>query len=77
MQEVFEKIIEKLKEETYDMEICEEQTGKSGPYFVDVPYKMIKLDDAINIVKQAAGEYNNGWIPVSKGLPEEYQLKGE
>ena len=29
---------------------------------------------AIEIVKQEAEQYNNGWIPCSERLPEEYKL---
>lgn len=51
MQEVFEKIIEKQKGiETHCLEMNDWQ-GQSA------------IVDAIEIVKQAATEYNNGWIP--------------
>ena len=71
MPKAFEKIIERLEEETYDMEICEEQFDMNGPYFKDVPYKMVKMDDVKEIVKQVAEEYSNdGWIPCSERLPE-------
>lgn len=70
MQEVFEKIIERLKENIHDMEICEETKLYSG-VFVDTPYKMVKLQDVIEIVKQTYAEYNNGWILCSDRLPEE------
>ena len=72
MQKAFEKIVERLEEETYDMEICEEQFDMNSPYFMDVPYKMVKMDDVKEIVKQVAEEYksNDGWIPCSERLPE-------
>lgn len=59
MQEVFEKIIEKLEEK---------RKGYLSTYVQGI-------DDAIEIVKQAAEEYNNGWIPCTDRLPtpEEYQ----
>lgn len=54
MQEVFEKIIEKIGDYLFEKYCIEADT---------------KIDD---IVKQAAAEYNNGWIPCSSGkLPEE------
>lgn len=66
----FEKIKERLEEETYDMEICEEQLDANSPYFIDVPYKMVKLEDALSIVSEVEAEYGNGWIPCSERLPE-------
>lgn len=72
MQRAFDLIVERLEEETYDMEICEEQFDMNRPYFKDVPYKMVKIDDVKKIVNQVAEEYGDGWIPVSSGkLPEE------
>ena len=74
MQEVFEKIKEKINEY---MEIVYEcslddvigfQTNHSdskASYIVEGFY------EAYEIIKQVAEEYNNGWIPVSKRLPEE------
>ena len=52
MQEAFEKIIEKL--ETYSDADEAEQYGM-------IP--VIELNRAIEIVKQEAEKYNNGWIP--------------
>lgn len=57
MKEAFEKIKERLEEETYDMEICEEQFDANSPYFIDVPYKMVKLEDALSIVSEVEAEY--------------------
>ena len=59
MKEVFEKIIEKL--ETYSDADEAEQYGT-------IP--VIELDRAIEIVKQEAEQYNNGWIPCSERLPD-------
>ena len=56
MQKAFERIIERLEEETYDMEICEEQFDMNSPYFKDVPYKMVKMDDVKKIVNKVAEE---------------------
>lgn len=56
MQEVFEKIIEKIKEHGRTM------------------MPVIPIDESIEIVKQAAAEYNNGWIPCNERLPEEMEL---
>ena len=61
MQEVFEKIIRKLKEKR--------KSNPSMMFEADCWRKGV--NDAIEIVKQAAERYNNGWIPVSEKLPEE------
>lgn len=60
MNKEFEKIIEKLEEE------------KSGltEWAEDEAFKLA-IDKAIEIVKQEAEKYNNGWIPCSERLPEE------
>lgn len=54
MQEVFEKIIEKLKEHI---------DHSSGIY--NSGYNE-GIADAIEIVNQVAAEYNNGWIPADE-----------
>ena len=71
MQEVFEKIIMQLgirveKSEKKEMD---------AKYFEDAQiYKgeRIAFGDAIEIVKQEAEKYNNGWIPCSERMPEKY-----
>lgn len=55
MQEVFEKVKERLHKE--DLEFMQQ---------ADV----MQCIDAV--IEQAAGEYNNGWIPVRERLPEEH-----
>lgn len=68
MQEVFEKIIEKLKSESHWTESTFDEDG----YCNDDSEEVVYLYNAIEIVKQEAEEYNNGWIPCSSGrLPEE------
>ena len=81
MQEVFEKIIEKLEElkkaeierdDLRDEEGCGDgeeiyEDGKSQGRFEQV----VRI---IEIVKQEAEKYNNGWIPCSDRLPEEYTV---
>ena len=81
MKEFIEKLISRLEEESYDMEICEEQFDMNRPYFKDVPYKMLKLEDVKTIISQFAEEYvpdtnvgnKDGWIPVKERLPEDKQ----
>lgn len=59
MQEVFEKIIGKLEEKR--------KSNPSMMFEADCWRKGV--NDAIEIVKQAAEQYNNGWIPCSVELP--------
>ena len=58
MQEVFEKIIEKLKEKII------------SPYFA-ANAEYVTYKNVVKTVKQTAEEYNNGWIPCSERLPDE------
>ena len=59
MQEVFSKIIERL-------ESVEKVFIRGNSHNVAAGIRR-----AIEIVKQTAEEYNNGWIPVSVRLPDE------
>ena len=61
MQEVFEKIIEKL----------EEQKVKGIYDSSSIIGEKNVWAEAIDIVKQEAEKYKGGWIPVSEKLPEE------
>ena len=61
MQAAFEKIIEKL-EEKQDIFLYEDSDYGEGKYNA--------FDEAIEIVKQEAEQYNNGWIPCSERLPK-------
>ena len=58
MQEVFEKIIEKLEENSFEI-------GKDS-----IPVHYVRLNKAIEIVKQEAEQYNSGWVPVSERMPD-------
>ena len=64
MQEVFEKIIEKLEEECF---LTTNDDGETN----ELSIKVVDLNNAIEIVKQEAEEYNNGWIPVGEELPKD------
>lgn len=66
MQEVFEKIIEKL-EEKHEQYI--NQYGVVGGNPMAFAVKECK-----EIVKQEAEQYNNGWIPCSVAMSEEHEL---
>ena len=63
MKEVFEKIIEKLDELIDCNPIDGYEKGRN-----------CAVSEAIEIVKQAAADYNDGWIPCSERLPEEHKL---
>ena len=63
MNSVFENIIEKLEEirvkKTCNKEKCDTKEL----------CRICVVDDAIEIVKQEAEQYNNGWIPCNELLP--------
>ena len=66
MNKVFEKIIdklEKLADELYKAYCIGFNSDDRAEYDAYI--------NAIEIVKQEAEQYNNGWIPVSEKLPEE------
>ena len=73
MNKVFEKIIEKQKELFQDLNVIEvlshvdfDSTIQNS---LDNFLKAV-TNEAIEIVKQEAEQYNNGWIPCSEKLPE-------
>lgn len=70
MQEIFDKIIEKLEklaDELYKSYCIGFNSDDRAEYDAYI--------NAIEIVNQEAEQYNNGWIPCSERLPttEEYQ----
>ena len=71
MQDVFEKIIEKLKKE---LKLADEEKlrcARENPLQFDSAKGYAHgVGKAIEIVKQEAKQYNNGWIPYSERLPE-------
>lgn len=77
MKEVFEKIIEKLEERTSFLSDCTKYGNKDAEqqkksYSTMMMYEVADLvDDLIEIVKQEAEQYNNGWVPCSDRLPED------
>lgn len=81
MQEVFEKIIEKLKEYEYEnlVEHDSEMANHCKQDCNDVnDCTLCVFDKAIEIIKQEAEKLvpdtnvgNNGWVPCSERLPEE------
>lgn len=69
---VFENIISKINEKIEHYDSRHKILTDAG-MFSDadrIADRMSELDFAREIVKQAAAEYNNGWIPCSERLPE-------
>ena len=69
MKEAFEKIIEKLEDAKSNVPV----NRLLDDIIKDKPKELGQLmayNKSIEIVKQAAEEYNNGWIPCSERLPE-------
>lgn len=71
MQEVFENIIEKLRNE---LKLADEEklrcARENALQFDSAKGYANGVGNAIKIVKQEAEQYNNGWIPCSERLPE-------
>ena len=70
MNKEFEKIIEKLEKEKMFYFLTIANTGDEK---LDCAYEQVgnALDKAIEIVKQEAEQYNNGWVLCSERLPED------
>ena len=73
MQEVFEKIINKLNERIEYHEKRRKVLMDAGLHVEadKITDRILELDFAKRAVEQEATEYNNGWIPCSERLPEE------
>ena len=71
MQEVFSKIIEELEEENSRLKRLRNNCiALSDSEVSAIENKAYNF--SIEIVKQEAEKYNNGWIPCSERLPEKY-----
>lgn len=66
MQSVFEKIKDRLEE------LIEETYYKAVDGDMEAGIKNMAYHRAKGIINQVAKEYNNGWIPCSERLPDEY-----
>ena len=64
MQTVFDKIIEHLENASFWTDSSFDEDG----YCNDDSEEAVYLHKAIEIVKQEAEQYNNGWIPCSSGV---------
>ena len=81
MNKVFEKIIEKLEElkkaEIERDDLCDEEGCGDGEEIYEDGKSQGRFEQVvriIEIVKQEAAEYNNGWIPCSERMPEDEQV---
>ena len=73
MKKVFEKIIEKQKELFQDLNVIEVLSHVDFDSTIQNSLEnFLKAitNEAIEIVKQEAEKYNNGWIPCSERLPK-------
>ena len=76
MNEAFENILDRLEEyenndlTEHDSELCEH--CKRIDCEIGMDCFICVMDKAKQIVQEVAEEYNNGWIPCSERLPEEY-----
>ena len=73
MNKVFEKIIEKQKELFQDLNVIEVLSHVDFDSTIQNSLEnFLKAitNEAIEIVKQEAEQYNNGWIPCSEKLPD-------
>ena len=74
MNKVFEKIIEKQEELFQDLNVIEVLSHVDFDSTIQNSLEnFLKAitNEAIEIVKQEAEKYNNGWIPVEERMPEE------
>ena len=73
MNKVFEKIIEKQKELFQDLNVIEVLSHVDFDSTIQNSLEnFLKAitNEAIQIVKREAEQYNNGWIPCSEKLPD-------
>ena len=73
MNKVFEKIIEKQEELFQDLNVIEVLSHVDFDSTIQNSLEnFLKAitNEAIEIVKQEAEQYNNGWIPCSEKLPD-------
>lgn len=70
MQEVFEKIIERLDAKKQYFQKFYDTDGNTEEDENINKATQLAFDDAKSIVQEVAEEYNGGWIPCSERLPE-------
>ena len=71
METAFETLLEKLEKKRLErVEQLRLSCTKSMSLVNKI--KLKEIEESIEIVKQEAEQYNNGWIPCSERLPEKY-----
>ena len=70
MQDVFKRIIERLEDQKKGNPFIYGEKDRSR----DASVSRQTLDYAIEIVKQEAEKYNDGWIPCSERMQEDEQV---
>lgn len=71
MQKVFEKIIERLEDNS--MMFATSKKFWDNPQNGEYVRCAVDIETAVKIVNQVASEHGGGWIPVKERLPEELQ----
>ena len=72
MNKAFEKILERFDVKKQYFQKFYEADGKTEEDECINKATQLAFDDAKNIVQEVAEEYNNGWIPCSERLPEDF-----
>lgn len=72
MNEAFEKILERFDAKKQYFQKFYEKVGKTEEDEYINKATQLAFDDAKQIVREVAEEYNVGWIACSERLPEEY-----
>lgn len=68
MNEVFEKILERLEESA----TCEDEWFCNYCQYRWCPLELIEREEVKKNIREVAKEYNNGWIPCSERLPDDF-----
>jgi len=68
----FVKYCVEQSETAYDVDKVVTELEEVKYYSEDGVHEVVGYGRAIGIINQLAEEYNNGWIPCSERLPEEY-----
>ena len=72
MNKAFEMILERLDAKKQYFQKFYEADGKTEEDECINKATQLAFDDAKNIVEEVAEEYNDGWIPCSERLPEDF-----
>ena len=72
MNKAFEKILERFDAKKQYFQKFYEADGKTEEDEYINKATQLAFDDAKEIVQEVAEEYNNGWIPCSEMLPDDF-----